>query len=143
MAERLLELIFDNSKHFQETTTIEYNAVVGARRFEYPAPHALAGQRNFGALSQHYHLLWKQAVESKTPGFARRAPQARPSAPNRNTLEAGMLSHEGTTIECMLKAEAGSENYYVPRSAFPTQSLLLLSNAGDDLASRRGTTTTD
>ena len=46
------------------------------------------------------------------------------------------------TVESMLSAECGSENYYVPRSGTPTQSLCLLADAGNDLASRRGTCTT-
>ena len=75
------------------------------------------------------------------PGFAKRAPQARPQAPTRNTLEAGMLSSDSNT-ETMFSAIAGSENYLVPRPGSPTQSLRLLADAGDDLASRRGTTTT-
>ena len=52
-----------------------------------------------------------------------------------------MFSGEVTT-ETMFSAVAGSENFYVPRSGSPTPSLKLLAAAGDDLACRRGTTTT-
>ena len=149
MAERVLELIMDTSKHFQETTTTEYNAPVGSRRFEFAAPHPLAGQRDLVGLSQHYHNLWKAAVESKLPGFSKRGPTQKPVVPTRNTLEAGMLlSHahdfraHDSSIESMLQAEAGSENYFVPRPGSPTPSLAYLAKAGDDVASRRGTTTT-
>ena len=114
LAERLLELIFDHSKRFLESASIEYNATVGNRSFEHAAPHPLAGMRNFPALSQHYHLLWKQAVESKTPGFAKRAPQSRPAAPTRNMLDAGMLFRRAARLSACSKQRPAQKTTMCP-----------------------------
>ena len=79
--EKLLECIFSCSKHFSETATIEYNKPAGARQFELVAPHPMAGQRDFAGCTQHYHMLWKAACESKLPGFHTRAAAPRHNAP--------------------------------------------------------------
>ena len=83
MAERLLELLMDSSKQFQETTTTEYNAPVGSRRFEFAAPHPLAGQRDLTGLSQHYHNLWKAAVGSRLPASGKLPPNGPPRSQPR------------------------------------------------------------
>ena len=50
--------------------------------------------RRGGACAQHYHVLWKQAVDSKLAGFHVRAPAARPTPAQRQTLEMGMIVGE-------------------------------------------------
>ena len=92
MAERLLELLMDSSKHFQETTTTEYNAAVGSRRFGFVAPHPLAGQRNLAGLSQHYHNLWKTAVESRLPGIL--------EAQSDTAISSADKEHAGSRSDC-------------------------------------------
>ena len=133
--ERLLECIFDTSKHFSEQAIIEYNAVVGQRQFEHAAG-PFVGERDFDGLTAHYHALWSQAVSSKLPGFHVRPPQARGAATTRGTLEQGLSL-------CELADEEDQPGGLArPRSGSPSRSLALLAEAGDDLASRHGTTTT-
>ena len=81
--EKLLEILFQCLKHFSESTLIEYNAQPADWQFAYPPGHAQAGQRNFDASTAHYHLLGKQAVDSKLPGFHTRGPSAAPAKPMR------------------------------------------------------------
>ena len=87
--ERLLEMIFDTSKHFHVEATTEYNAPVASRRFQIVAGPA-AGQRDFQACAMHFHNLWKSAVEARLPGFHPQAPKAKPAQQVRQTLEAGL-----------------------------------------------------
>ena len=135
-AERLLECIFDCSKHFSEQALVEYNAAVGNRQFEH-AIGPFAGMRDLDALSQHYHGLWSQAVQSKLPGFHVRQPQSRSAAPTRGTLEQGLSMCELCDEEAQVAGDAPP-----PRSGSPSRSLALLAEAGDELASRHGTCTT-
>ena len=147
--ERMLECIFETSKHFSEGATIEYNAAAGVRQFEFAAG-PLAGQRDFASAEAHYHALWSQAVKNKLPGFHERAPQVRPSAPTRNTLEQGSMGHDApgqvgreSPHSPHEFARLGDGNdTFVPRSGSPSRSLALLADAGDELADRRGTVTT-
>ena len=141
--EKLLELIFTASRHFSESATVEFNAAAGLRRFSIAAG-AAAGHRDFNACTQHYHTLWKSAVENKLPGFHVRAPSARPLAGTRQTLESGMamLEKRGTRSESALVGAAGGNDFEVPRSGSPSKSLALLASVGDELAKRHGTTTT-
>ena len=94
MAERLLECIFEASKHFSESAVTEYNLPAGQRSFEYVAPNPNAPHRNFGAIEDHYHQLWKAAVDSKMPGFHVREPAKRPAAAVRHTLESGLVMQQ-------------------------------------------------
>jgi hypothetical protein len=143
--ERLLELIFECSKHFSTLALTEYNAPAANWQFVIAAGPA-AGQRDFTAATAHFHGLWKQAVESKLPGFHARAPAAKPATPVRTTVEAGLALRETTPRDANheqgFRAEAGSTDYYVPRNVSPTRTLALLAAAGDDLSSRHGTVTT-
>eukprot|EP00966_Prymnesium_polylepis_P189711 4395667-Prymnesium_polylepis.1 len=43
----------------------EYNAPAGARKYEHPAGHALAGQRDLQACTRDYQHQWKLAVQTK------------------------------------------------------------------------------
>ena len=138
LTEKLLEMLFQTSKHFSESATVEYNAPAGSRKFEHPAGHARAGQRDFRACEAHFHALWSSAVRSRMPGFHTRAPTAKPSAPTRNTLESGLVLSEARSGAL----EAGSQDTYVRRSGSPTKTLGDLACAGDELAARRGTMTT-
>ena len=138
--ERLLECIFTTSKHFSETALNEYNAVGAARRFVIAAG-PIAGQRDFNACANSFHALWKAAVKSKMPGFHVRAPAARPASNTRTTIEAGLVTDEGER-GLALRAEAGGNDTYVPRAGSPSRSLERVADAGDDLASRHGSTTT-
>ena len=143
--EKLLECLFSCSKHFGETATVEYNRPAGSRQFELAPPHPMAGQRDFARCTDHYHLLWKAACESKLPGFHTRAAAPRQAANVRQTLESGLSSFESNrsnkeTAHAM--QHAGSTDFHVPRAGSPTPSLALLASAGHDLAGRHGTTTT-
>ena len=145
--EKLLECIFNCSKHFSETATIEYNAAAGSRKFELVAPHPLAGQRDFARCTSHYHLLWKAAVDAKLPGFHSRAAAPRQAQNMRQTLESGLSSFEDhrSPSERAHSAQqqfAGSTDFAVPRNGSPTPSLALLASAGHDVADRHGTITT-
>ena len=145
VGEKLLECIIDSSKHFSESATTEYNAVAGQWSFEHAAGTPLAGQRDVEELAKHYDGLWKAAVDAKLPGFHTRAPAKRVPPPSRQTMEAGnvMGQVEGEPpLELARMAAAGGLNVYVPRSGSPASSLIELGNAGHDLASRRGTTST-
>ena len=143
MAEKLLECIFTTSKHFSEGAIIEYNATPANRQFQTPAG------RDFSGLETHYHTLWENAVNSRLPGFQTRAPQTRPAAATRNTLEAGLATTDATTPP-ELGLVAGTLDTYVPRPVSPASTLPELANAADDpsdstlaqLAHSRGTTTT-
>jgi len=137
LAERLLECIFDTSKHFSENALKEYNAPAGSRNFE-----TNAGGRDLAALSAYYDSQWSAAVESKLPGFAVRDPIRRPTRPSHNTLEAGFLTTEAKGGNTLFSAVAGSNNFYVPSSGSPDRSIFALAEAGHDLANRRGTLTT-
>lgn len=143
--ERLLELIFQCSKHFSTLALTEYNAPAANWQFVLAGGPA-AGQRDFAACTAYFHGLWKQAVVSKLPGFHARPPAAKPVAPVRTTLEAGLAMSEGGPrgggAESALRVEAGSGDSYVPRTVSPTRTLALLANSGDDLSSRHGTVTT-
>ena len=94
-AERLLEMIFQCSKHFSTLALTEYNAPPANWQFTIAGGPA-AGQRDFTALTAHFHALWKAAVDSKLPGFHARPPAAKPATPMRTTLEAGL--HWPTTV---------------------------------------------
>ena len=147
IGERLLECIIDASKHFSESATTEYNATAGQWAFEHAAGTPLAGQRNVDELAKHYDGLWKAAVDSKLPGFHIRAPAKRAPAPSRQTMEVGnvmgLMGRESPSEhELANMAAAGGLDIYVPRSGSPHSSLVELGNAGHDLASRRGTTST-
>ena len=142
--ERLLELIFSSSKHFSESATIEYNAAAAARKFQIIAGPA-AGQRDFAACTIHYHTLWKGAFDGKLSGFHHRAPAARPAQNTRTTLEAGlsMLEYRTTVRGDDERAFlAGGADFHIPRAGSPSRSLSFIAAAGDDLATRHGTTTT-
>ena len=163
MGDRLLECIFNASKHFSESATKEYNAAVGARDFEHVAPHPLAGQRDFQGILNYYGELWRQAVKSRLPGFGTRDPVKRAVPATRQTLEQGLHVDERAdarppTFGCAA-GQAGREapqhrnpthdesarvadEAYVPRPGSPSDTLIELANAGDDLAARRGTLTT-
>ena len=112
---------------------LEYNALPGARRFERaPVPPAAVGQRNFQACTDHFHVLWKTAVDDRLAGFAVRAPQARPAPNVRQTLEAGLSTFGATAPapgESLLLASAGSTDFYVPRSISPGRTLYRLADA--------------
>ena len=144
--DRMLELIFSCSKHFSQAATVEYNAQPADWEFAMPAGGPAAGQRDFNGLTQHFHMLWRQAVLSNLPGFHKRAPAAKPAKPVRTTLEAGLQAVEGGEERACVgqdfASEAGTNNTYVPRSVSPTQTLHLLADAGDDIAGRHGTMTT-
>jgi hypothetical protein len=149
-AERLLEMIFQCSKHFSTLALTEYNAPPANWQFTIAGGPAV-GQRDFTALTAHFHALWKAAVDSKLPGFHARPPAAKPATPMRTTLEAGLLAHDGAGSDAErayqashgdFRAEAGSTDYFVPRSISPSRTLALLAVAGDDLSSRHGTVTT-
>ena len=147
IGEKLLECIIDASKHFSESATTEYNAVAGQWTFEHAAGTPLAGERDVDRLATHYDGLWKAAVDAKLPGFHIRAPAKRVPPPNRQTMEAGnVMGQVGgeppSEHEMAHMAAAGSLNIYVPRSGSPASSLVELGNAGHDIASRRGTTST-
>ena len=147
IGEKLLECIIDASKHFSESATTEYNAVAGQWVFEHPAGTPLAGQRDVDKLATHYDGLWKAAVDAKLPGFHVRAPAKRVPPPNRQTMEAGNVMGQvggepSSEHETARMAAAGGLNIYVPRSGSPASSLVELGNAGHDIASRRGTTST-
>ena len=75
------------------------------------------------------------------PGFHVRAPAARPASNTRTTIEAGLVTDEGER-GLALRAEAGGNDTYVPRAGSPSRSLERVADAGDDLASRHGSTTT-
>ena len=94
MTEKLLECIFATSKHFSEGATIEYKAMAGNRQFEIAVGLPNAGQRDLQACELHYHSLWKSAVENRLPGFQKRQPSTRPTAPTRNTLEGGLSAFD-------------------------------------------------
>ena len=117
-AERLLELIFQCSKHFHTEATTEYNALPGARRFEIAAG-PLAGERDFDALSQHFQTSWQTAVASKLAGFHTRAPSARPPTHTRQTLESGLRAYEGFAARDLFGNPALS---YCPSSSSGTAS---------------------
>ena len=89
----------------------------------------------------HFHALWKAAVKAKMPGSHARAPAARPASNQRTTIEAGLVVHESER-ESAMRAEAGGNDTYVPPAGSPSQSLDRVAQAGDDLASRHGSTTT-
>ena len=57
-AERLLELIFQCSKHFHNDALIEYNRTAASWAFIIAAGPA-AGQRDFAALTAHFDGLWR------------------------------------------------------------------------------------
>ena len=148
--ERLLELIFNCSKHFSNMALIEYNAPAAQWQFRHAGGPAI-GQRDFAALAGHYQSLWKQAVNSKLAGFHTRAPAAKPAKPIRTTLEAGMAAVERGAGERAFSAagsypqsanEAGSADTFVARTISPSRTLALLADAGDDIAARHGTVTT-
>ena len=150
MTEKFLEMLFSISKHFSESALVEYNAPAANWQFVLNAGPA-NGQRDFHACVRHYHLLWQAAVNSRLPGFHTRAPVARPATNARQTLEAGLIVTEGSAglgksalmeRALMMHSAAGSNDYAVPRSGSPARTLELLAVAGNDLASRHGTTTT-
>ena len=89
----------------------------------------------------HFHALWKAAVKANMPGFHVRAPAARPASNQRTTIEAGLVVHESER-ESAMRAEAGSNDTFVPRAGSPSRSLERVAQAGDDLASRHGSKTT-
>jgi hypothetical protein len=146
MTERLLELIFTCSKHCHQLAVSQYNAPPNAWMFTVAAG-AAAGQRDFRRTQDHFHQQWKQAVQSKLPGFHVRDAARKPAAPVRQTLEAGLSAAEGgmdtrAGAREQLLSAAGSNDFVVPRSGSPSDSLSLLADAGDALANRRGTLTT-
>ena len=94
MTERLLELIFTCSKHFHQLAVTQYNAPPAQWLFTIAAGPA-AGQRAFRQYQDYFHQQWKQAVQSKLPGFHVREPVRKPAAPVRQTLEAGLSAVEG------------------------------------------------
>eukprot|EP00966_Prymnesium_polylepis_P133668 3089699-Prymnesium_polylepis.1 len=108
---------------------------------------AAAGQRFFRQYQDHFHQQWRQAVQSKLPGFHVRDAARKPPAPVRQTLEAGLAAVEGgmdarAGAREQLLSAAGSNDFIVPRSGSPSESISLLADAGDELANRRGTVTT-
>ena len=144
--ERFLECIFTASKHFSEGALVEYQTPQGSRQFEHPLPPAGTGLRNFTACETHYAALWRNAVRSRLPGFQVRQPQSRPSAPTRQTVEQGLMAmgqvgREAPHITAHDLANA-ADDAYVPRPGSPSDTLADFANAGDELASRRGTVTT-
>ena len=63
LAEKVLESIMDCSGYMHESAAAEFNAAVGARRFEIAAgPNA--GQRDYMALVAHYAQAWQLAVKA-------------------------------------------------------------------------------
>ena len=146
IGDKILEEIFQTSKHFSVDALKEYNALPAAWQFAIaPTAAAIAAAaaavpplpaplptRDVPALVAFFDRMWEQAVNSKLPGFHVRAPAAKPSAPMRTTLEAGLILSEGG--ERAFRAEAGSDNFVVPRSGSPGRTLALLADAGDDLA---------
>ena len=147
--ERFLECIFKVSKHFSEGALIEYQAPLGSRQFEHPAPVPPAiRHRNFAACEAHYAPLWRNAVRSRLPGFHVRQPQSRPTASTRQTLEQASTAQLGGKAEGeppathLDLANAAADDAYVPRPGSPSDTLAALAFAGDELASRRGTITT-
>ena len=154
MVERFLECIFTCSKHFSEGALIEYQAAAGARQFEHAPPVLnIAGlnTRDFPMAVAHYGPLWRNAVRSKLPGFAKRDPQPLPARATSQTLEQGMRADDPGPMgrETPLTGHRQSvdsarvaDDAYVPRSGSPTDSLVDFANAGDELSCRRGTVTT-
>jgi len=150
--EKFLECIFRSSKHFSEGATIEYQAPIGGRQFEHALPAGAAAgavqHRDFRACELHYAPLWRMAVRARLAGFHIRAAVARPAKLTRQTLEqqANLATPGGQVggeppFPSHDSANVGSDTF-VPRSGSPGPTLALFAEAGDELASRRGTVTT-
>ena len=88
-AERLLEMLMDTSKHFQESATDEYNALVGNRRFEHVG-HAIHGNhRDLDALVLHYDQQWSAAFNAKLAGFEAKAFDQLKPAEGKDLIDKG------------------------------------------------------
>ena len=126
IAEKILEGIADQSKHFSEGATDELNSTPGLdRRFEHVAGHPLAGQRDLHGIVNHYDVQWRSAVRSKIIDRVRAAGAA--------ATERGMGGFEDLSI--LDDALIGQRTVVVPQ-----RTLYRLQEAGYDLM--RGTTTT-
>ena len=130
-AERLLEMLMDTSKHFQESATDEYNALVGNRRFEHVG-HAIHGNhRDLDALVLHYDQQWSAAFNAKLAGFEAKQPTKRPRA-------AGQMGRESPAE----RGHIAGERDYEPPGGSPAHSIREIANAGLEIAQHRGTVTT-
>ena len=143
ITEKLLECIFQTSKHFSEGSLQEYNAVPADWRFVHAAGAPLAGQRDLAACEAHYHNLWSQAVRDKLPGFHLREPVRRSSTGGKQVLEAGMHANDGSLSPHEQALAGDSIDTLVPTNGSPGRSLSELAYAGcTGIATKRGTVTT-
>lgn len=93
LTEKLLECIFQSSKHFSESSLKEYNAAPADWTFVHAPGTPNAGERHLSDCETYYHALWSQAVRDRLPGFHRREPARRPPARSNTTLEAGLHAY--------------------------------------------------
>ena len=148
IAERLLSMIANGSRHFAVTAKKELDAregvpgTPGTREFQLAAPGAGAPRpRDLNGMVNYFHGQWQQAVKTKVIPVAAATGVGSSGSRRPHTVAAGhVATDQGMSLMADDFAQLSAEPSPHPRGLSPSRTLSELSDAGWKL--QRGMVTT-